>query len=243
MKLTPSLQKQKDRYEHFDKSYTEDFILGCLDDLQINDDVSRKEMGEAILNCGKQYIIWRNISDGYRPERELKSKLKKIIRPTKKLKENLNDFLEDNPWDYSHIHNAAIKLRPHFNGKNKPTEKLLDGFVDSRDHDFRDYLTALLDFVDFFEAALMLAEKEVVPSNNIKGVKAVEDWLKKIKPFWHKYSPIEFIAGTHYPKPVGYNSDAVIILSKLMRQMDSEVEKTTIGNTLDRINKEDRKKF
>lgn len=214
-----------------------------MDELRITDALVRKEMSEAILNCGKQYIIWRNISDGYRPERELKSKLKKIIRPTKKLKENLNVFLEDNPWDYSHIHNAAIKLRPHLKGKNKQIEKLLDGFVDTRDHDFREYLTALLNFVDFFEATLILAEREVLPSNNIKGVKAVEDWIRKIKPFWCQYSPIEFITGAHYPKPTGYNSDAVIILTKLMQKMDSDIEKTTIGNTLDRINKEDRKKI
>ena len=130
MELSPSLQKQKERYEHFDKAYDESFISECLDELRIIDVSARKEMGEAILNCGKQYIIWRNISDGYRPERELKSKLKKIIRPTKKLKENLGVFLEDNPWDYSHVHNAAIKLRPHIKVKNKQAEKLLDGFVD-----------------------------------------------------------------------------------------------------------------
>lgn len=234
------IEEQKKRFEDFKKQYSDDFLEECLDDLKIDDAFHRATMKDVLYKAGTSYILFDNMRKKYLPKKEIQDRYKAINKPLKQLKEKWLELWEENIFDFSILYDGAYTEFSK-NVNQYQNNKLINDFVSCYNNKFFEKFSEFLEFIIFLDNANN-ALAENIRGSSIKGTHPEENWLRNVKPYWEKYSPIAFIAGAHYPAPIGYNSEAVLILNKLMQQMDNTVEKKTIGNTLDRINKLDRKK-
>ncbi len=214
--------------------YSGELIKTYLDELKIVDSEGRKNMEESILSAAMYYeTTKRSHISNYRPKGYSERTLKATIKPIENLKKQLIKLSDSD--GFTHTLWAAGTLINE--GKYPPEairyiEAMSWPEGDKRRFDWKGFLS----FLDFYKLACEQALSDGIGKNAAHKSYPLETWIHNLRSNWESYSPILLSAGK-YHEGVGYNSDAIHIMKKIMEPLDDTVAIQSIANKLTELNK------
>jgi len=211
--------------------YSETLIEEYLNDLKIIDSDSRKEMEDSILRAAMYYeMIKRSHISNYSSRGQAERKVKAVLKPTEKLMKQLIKLYDEGGVGKGSIIFAARDLI----SENKyPTRahKYIDAMLRNGENSNMVDYEGFTAFLEFFKTACERALENGVGKNVAHKGAPIEAWISNLDHDWKTYSPIPLTAGK-YHEDIGYNSEAVHIMKKIMDPLDETVTIQTIANKL-----------
>lgn len=221
--------------------YSEPLLNTFLNELKISDDTGRKDMAESILRAAMYYeLTMRSHIRSYRSKGHYERSIKATLKPAEALKKQLGKLTDTGPMGFASILHAVEDLVSE--GSYPPEAGRYINALYWREGDKNKFdWKGLQSFLEFYQSACKTALKKHVPTNAAHKGYPLETWLFNLRSNWKLCSPIPFTAGRYYER-VGYNSEAIHILKKIMGPLDSSVTLQAIANKLMEMNRKAAKK-
>lgn len=217
--------------------YSEEFLDEILKELKIYSDDGRAEMEGSIISAAMHYeTIKKSHIISYRSVGRYARNLEATLKPTENFKHHLSNIYDDGGIaGVSPILDAVRELIAE--GEYPPQAARyinalywLEG--DKNKFDWKGFVS----FLDFYQSACERALEKPMSKNAAHKSKPLEQWISNLAINWKNHSPIPFIAGK-YHEGIGYNSDAIHIMKKIMEPLDRSVTLQAIANKLTEVNK------
>ncbi len=223
--------------------YSEAFLNEVLNDLRIFSELGRAEMEKSIIHAAMYYEhTKRSHLQNYRPQGFYQRKLNATLKPAQQLHKKLTELDDGGSIGVWPILDAVKELVAEGNYPRQAgryINAMLERDGDEDRYDWRGFLSFLGFYCDVTERAM---EKPVGKNAAHKSF-PIETWLRNLSHAWQTHSPMPFTAGK-YHQGIGYNSEAIQIMKKIMEPLDDSVTLQFIANKLTEfIRKESKKKI
>lgn len=209
----------------FEAAYPNLLLEEIFKDLKITDNQKKVVMKDAILNAASAFEMGKhNYLSWYKTSSEIKSLMKDLYQSTESAANTYKKIL-------SHI-TYRMHLMSHLIKEFDVNNQIGFPMVQKSGDKTNVYEQPALDFLDFLAKASKSAAinpKDINPATSPSY--AMDRWIDEIYKGWKDCSSIPFTAGKPYAR-IGYNSQAIITLRKIMLPLDRVVTKEMISTAL-----------
>jgi len=222
-----------------EKLYSISLIDEYLGLLNIESREGRLDMKDSIVRAAMYYeSIKHSHIEHYKPKGSEERKIKALIKPIENLRKQINNLYDGSLINFTPIVQSAEKIIQE-DSCPEGAEKIIKSMFWTEKGGNTFQPQAILYFLDFYKQCCEEALSKGISKNCAHKGYALEMWVCNLKHSWVTYSPIPFNAGKYY-EGVGYNSEAIHIMKKIMEPLDASITVQSIANKLIEENKNKR---
>lgn len=214
-------------------AYPAKVLDNIFKELKISDVSKQITMKDAIFEAASAFEMGKhNYLTWYKTSGEIKTLMGDLHKTTANGAKVYKEILS-HPTYRMHLMSHLIKEFRENNNTGLP-------FISKDGESLQVYDFAALQFLEFLSKSsktAMQSSKDINPATSPSY--AMDKWLKAIHKGWKDCSPVKFITGKPYAK-IGYNSQAILTLVKIMRPLDPVVTKEMISTALRKVQEKDK---